>query len=54
MTALRGWGLPEQHLAVDALVAFVDGEAEVVSRVSLVISSVDVESGQVEFVPAER
>ncbi len=26
MTALRGWGLPEQHLALDALVAFVDGE----------------------------
>ncbi|MEB3365999.1 zf-HC2 domain-containing protein [Saccharopolyspora mangrovi] len=26
MTVLRGWGLPEQHLALDALVAFVDGE----------------------------
>lgn len=26
MTALRGWGLPEQHLALDAIVAFVDGE----------------------------
>ncbi|NHD17940.1 MULTISPECIES: zf-HC2 domain-containing protein [unclassified Actinopolyspora] len=26
MTGLRGWGLPEQHLALDALVAFVDGE----------------------------
>ncbi|MDR7302835.1 zf-HC2 domain-containing protein [Haloactinomyces albus] len=26
MSALRGWGLPEQHLALDALVAFVDGE----------------------------
>jgi len=26
MTARRGWGLPEQHLALDALVAFVDGE----------------------------
>ncbi|MEU6130577.1 zf-HC2 domain-containing protein [Saccharopolyspora sp. NPDC047091] len=26
MTARRGWGLSEQHLALDALVAFVDGE----------------------------
>ncbi|WP_406692633.1 zf-HC2 domain-containing protein [Saccharopolyspora sp. ID03-671] len=26
MTVLRGWGLSEQHLALDALVAFVDGE----------------------------
>ncbi|MER7081015.1 Putative zinc-finger [Saccharopolyspora kobensis] len=26
MTVLRGWGLPEQHLALDAIVAFVDGE----------------------------
>lgn len=26
MTTLHGWGLPEQHLALDALVAFVDGE----------------------------
>lgn len=26
MTARRGWGLPEQHLALDALVALVDGE----------------------------
>ena len=26
MTDLRGWGLPEQHLALDAVVAFVDGE----------------------------
>ncbi|GAB3284641.1 anti-sigma factor family protein [Parasphingorhabdus pacifica] len=26
MTGLRGWGLPEGHLALDALVAFVDGE----------------------------
>lgn len=26
MTALRGWGFAEQHLALDALVAFVDGE----------------------------
>lgn len=26
MSVLRGWGLPEQHLALDALVAFVDGE----------------------------
>lgn len=26
MTGLRGWGMPEQHLALDALVAFVDGE----------------------------
>lgn len=26
MTATHGWGLPEQHLALDALVAFVDGE----------------------------
>ncbi|GAA1333707.1 anti-sigma factor family protein [Saccharothrix algeriensis] len=26
MTALRGWGLPEQHLLPDAVVAFVDGE----------------------------
>ncbi|GAA2332410.1 hypothetical protein GCM10009854_04570 [Saccharopolyspora halophila] len=26
MTTLRGWGLPEQHLALDAIVAFVDGE----------------------------
>lgn len=26
MTVLRGWGLAEQHLALDALVAFVDGE----------------------------
>ncbi|SDP21876.1 Putative zinc-finger [Actinopolyspora xinjiangensis] len=26
MTGLRGWGLSEQHLALDALVAFVDGE----------------------------
>jgi hypothetical protein len=26
MTVWRGWGLPEQHLALDALVAFVDGE----------------------------
>ncbi|MBK0870580.1 MAG: zf-HC2 domain-containing protein [Saccharopolyspora sp.] len=26
MTGRRGWGLPEQHLALDALVAFVDGE----------------------------
>lgn len=26
MTALRGWGMPEQHLLPDAVVAFVDGE----------------------------
>ncbi|HEY8374774.1 MAG TPA: hypothetical protein VIL00_18745 [Pseudonocardiaceae bacterium] len=26
MTDLRGWALPEQHLAPDAVVAFVDGE----------------------------
>ncbi|MGW5643334.1 zf-HC2 domain-containing protein [Saccharopolyspora sp. NPDC003752] len=26
MTVLRGWGLPEQHLALDAIVALVDGE----------------------------
>ncbi|GAA0537955.1 hypothetical protein GCM10011581_04820 [Saccharopolyspora subtropica] len=26
MTVLRGWGLSEQHLALDAIVAFVDGE----------------------------
>ncbi|XVV04741.1 zf-HC2 domain-containing protein [Actinosynnema sp. CA-248983] len=26
MTDLRGWGLPEQHLLPDAVVAFVDGE----------------------------
>lgn len=26
MTVLRGWGLPEQHLALDAIVAFVDCE----------------------------
>lgn len=26
MTVMRGWGLPEQHLALDAIVAFVDGE----------------------------
>lgn len=26
MTATRGWGLSEQHLALEALVAFVDGE----------------------------
>jgi anti-sigma factor RsiW len=26
MTHTRGWGLSEQHLALDALVAFVDGE----------------------------
>ncbi|RCW42792.1 putative zinc finger protein [Halopolyspora algeriensis] len=26
MSALRRWGLSEQHLALDALVAFVDGE----------------------------
>jgi hypothetical protein len=26
MTAWRGWGFAEQHLALDALVAFVDGE----------------------------
>lgn len=26
MSALRGWGFAEQHLALDALVAFVDGE----------------------------
>ncbi|SDJ70592.1 Putative zinc-finger [Actinopolyspora mzabensis] len=26
MTGFRGWGMPEQHLALDALVAFVDGE----------------------------
>lgn len=26
MTVLRGWRLPEQHLALDAIVAFVDGE----------------------------
>ncbi|WP_258343005.1 zf-HC2 domain-containing protein [Saccharopolyspora gregorii] len=26
MTVRRGWGLSEQHLALDALVAFVDGE----------------------------
>ena len=44
----------EVHFPEPAIVAFVDGEAEVGSRVSLVLSSVDVESGQVEFVPAER
>jgi anti-sigma factor RsiW len=26
MTVKRGWGLPEQHLALDAIVALVDGE----------------------------
>ncbi|MGP4019219.1 zf-HC2 domain-containing protein [Saccharopolyspora sp. 5N708] len=26
MTVLRGWGLSEQHLALDAIVALVDGE----------------------------
>ncbi|HEV7907325.1 MAG TPA: zf-HC2 domain-containing protein [Pseudonocardiaceae bacterium] len=26
MTDLRGWGLPEQHLLPDAVVAYVDGE----------------------------
>ncbi|GAA4857365.1 zf-HC2 domain-containing protein [Saccharopolyspora cebuensis] len=26
MTVLRGWSLPEQHLALEAIVAFVDGE----------------------------
>ncbi|QGK68878.1 zf-HC2 domain-containing protein [Allosaccharopolyspora coralli] len=26
MTGMRGWGFAEQHLALDALVAFVDGE----------------------------
>lgn len=26
MTGLRGWAWPDQHLALDALVAFVDGE----------------------------
>lgn len=30
MTVMRGWGLPEQHLALDALVAFVEiGRAHV-------------------------
>ncbi len=29
MTTLRGWGFSDQHLALDALVAFVDGELTV-------------------------
>ena len=32
MTARRGWGLSEQHLALDALVAFVDGELSANAR----------------------
>lgn len=32
MTDLRGWGLPEQHLLPDAVVAFVDGELSATAR----------------------
>lgn len=32
MTGVRGWGLPEQHLALDAIVAFVDGELTASAR----------------------
>ena len=32
MTDLRGWGLPEQHLLPDAVVAFVDGELSSVAH----------------------
>lgn len=32
MTATHGWGLAEQHLALDALVAFVDGELSPAAR----------------------
>lgn len=32
MTATHGWGLSEQHLALDALVAFVDGELSPAAR----------------------
>jgi anti-sigma factor RsiW len=28
----RGWGMPEQHLALDAVVAFVDGELSAAAR----------------------
>lgn len=32
MNGVRGWGLPEQHLALDAIVAFVDGELNANAR----------------------
>ncbi|MHA6802519.1 anti-sigma factor family protein [Salinifilum ghardaiensis] len=32
MTGVRGWGFSEQHLALDAIVAFVDGELSANAR----------------------